>query len=117
MFIPKPVTVEFNQTEKLGVLKAIDQVLRVDDRIYEGESFFISQLSKVVDFDRDLFDKAREMKLEEAIHTLREMSEEKKEAFAALLNEAANADGKVQEAELRTIYDIFSRAGMNFDHL
>ena len=71
----------------------------------------------MVDFDRELFDKAREMKLEEAIHTLREMSEEKKEALAALLNEAANADGKVQEAELRTIYDIFSRAGMNFDHL
>lgn len=108
---------EFNQTEKLGVLKAIDQVLRVDDRIYEGESFFVSQLSKAVDFDRKLFDKAREMKLEEAITALREMSEEKKETLAVLLNQAANADGKVQEAELKTIYDIFSRAGMNFDHL
>jgi len=116
MCIPKPATVEFNQTEKLGVLKAIDQVLRVDDRIYEGESFFISQLSKVVDFDRKLFDKAREMKLDDAIQILREMSEEKKEALAVMLNEAANADGKVQEDELRTIYDIFSRAGVDFDH-
>lgn len=107
---------EFNQTEKLAVLKAIDQVLRVDDRIYEGESFFISQLSKVVDFDRKLFEKAREMKLDEAIRTLRGMSEEKKEALAVMLNEAANADGKVQEDELKTIYDIFSRAGVDFDH-
>jgi len=88
----------------------------VDDRIYEGESFFISQLSKVVDFDRKLFDKAREMKLDDAIQILREMSEEKKEALAVMLNEAANADGKVQEDELRTIYDIFSRAGVDFDH-
>jgi hypothetical protein len=117
MWIPKPATVEFNQKEKLGVLKAINQVLRVDDRIYEGESFFVSQLSKVVDFDRKLFDQAREMKLDDAILVLREMSEEKKEALAAMLNEAANADGKVQEAELKTIYDIFSRAGMNFDNL
>lgn len=117
MYIPKPVTVEFTQTEKLGVLKAIDQVLRVDDRIYEGESFFVSQLSKVVDFDRNLFDQARAMNLHEAIDVLREMSDEKKEALAAMLNEAANADGKVQEAELKTIYDIFSRAGMDFDHL
>ena len=88
----------------------------MDDRIYEGESFFISQLSKVVDFDRKLFDKAREMKLDDAIQILREMSEEKKEALAVMLNEAANADGKVQEDELRTIYDIFSRAGVDFDH-
>ncbi|MEJ2584809.1 MAG: TerB family tellurite resistance protein [Robiginitalea sp.] len=107
---------DFNETEKLGVLKAIDQVLRVDDRIYEGESFFLSQLSKVVNFDRELFVKAREMKLEDAIRTLRDMSEDKKEALAGMLNQAANADGKVQEAELKTIYDIFSRAGMDFDN-
>ncbi len=108
---------EFNQTEKLGVLKAIDQVLRVDDRIYEGESFFISQLSKVVDFDRKLFDKARGMKMEDAIRTIRDMSADKKEALALMLREAANADGKVQEEELKTIYDIFSRAGVDFDDL
>lgn len=108
---------EFNQTEKLGVLKAIDQVLRVDDRIYEGESFFISQLSKVVDFDRKLFDEARGMKMEDAIRTIRDMSADKKEALALMLREAANADGKVQEEELKTIYDIFSRAGVDFDDL
>jgi uncharacterized tellurite resistance protein B-like protein len=107
--------VEFNQTEKLGVLKAIDQVLRVDDRIYEGESFFISQLSKVVDFDRELFEKARELKLDEAVDILRDMPSYKKEALAVMLNEAANADGKVQEEELRTIHDIFSRAGVDFE--
>ena len=115
MCISKPGTVEFNQTEKLGVLKAINQVLRVDDRIYEGESFFISQLSKVVGFDRKLFEKARDMNLDEAIEILRKMSEDKKEALAVMLNEAANADGKVQEEELRTIHDIFSRAGVDFD--
>ena len=107
---------EFNQLEKLGVLKAIDQVLRVDDRIYEGESFFISQLSRVVDFDRDLFEKARNMKLEDAIDVLREMPDYKKEALAVMLNQAANADGKVQEDELRTIHDIFSRAGVDFEN-
>ena len=116
MFISKPGIVEFNKTEKLGVLKAINQVLRVDDRIYEGESFFVSQLSRVVGFDRKLFEQARDMKLDEAIQILREMSEEKKEALAVMLNEAANADGKVQEEELRTIHDIFSRAGVDFDH-
>lgn len=106
---------EYNQAEKLGVLKAIDQVLRVDDRIYEGESFFISQLSKVMDFDRALFDEARKLNLDEAIGILRGMSDEKKEALAVMLNQAANADGKVQDDELKTIYTIFSRAGVEFD--
>lgn len=107
---------EFNKTEKLGVLKAIDQVLRVDDRIYEGESFFIAQLSKVVDFDQKLFEKARGLKLEEAIDALKGMPDYKKEALAVMLNEAANSDGKVADEELRTIHDIFSRAGVDFEN-
>lgn len=107
---------EFNRLEKLGVLKAIDQVLRVDDRIYEGESFFVSQLSRVIDFDRELFERAGKMELDDAIKVLRDMPDHKKEALAVMLNEAANADGKVQEEELRTIQDIFSRAGVDFEN-
>ena len=63
----------------MGVIKAIDEVIRVDDRIYEGESFFISQLSKVVDFDLELFDRARKMKLSDAIAVLKTMPDDKKE--------------------------------------
>jgi len=33
------------------------------------------------------------------------------------LNEAANADGRVGEEELKTIYRIFTRIGINFDAL
>ena len=112
----KPAKVEFNRLEKLGVLKAIDQVLRVDDRIYEGESFFVSQLSRVIDFDREIFERAGKMELDDAIKVLRDMPDHKKEALAVMLNEAANADGKVQEEELRTIQDIFSRAGVDFEN-
>ncbi len=108
---------EFNNQEKLGVIKAIDQVIRTDDRIYEGESFFLSQLSKVVKFDRALFDKARQMSLEEAIEILKGMPDSKKEVLAMMLNQAANADGRVQEDELRTIHTIFTRAGVDFDNL
>lgn len=108
---------EFNHAEKLGVLKAIDEVLRVDDRIYEGESFFISQLSRVVGFDRELLEKARSTSLKDAMAVLRDMPESKKETLAMMLNQAANADGRVQEAELRKIHDIFSQAGMDFDHI
>ena len=108
---------EFNKQEKLGVIKAIDQVIRTDDRVYEGESFFLSQLSKVVKFDRALFDQARGMALDDAIEILKGMPDKKKEVLAMMLNQAANADGRVQEDELRTIHSIFTRAGVDFDNL
>ena len=108
---------EYNLAEKLGILKAIDQVIRADDRIYEGEAIFISQLSQVLKFDADLFKKAREIEPEEAMAILTAMPENKKEALARMLNEAANADGRVGEDELRAIYRIFNRIGINVDDL
>ena len=97
------------------MLKAIDQVIRVDDRIYEGESFFVAQLSKVIGFDRQLFDMAREMDMADALAILREMPDRKKETLARMLSEAAAADGKVDERELKTIYQIFRDAGVDFE--
>jgi len=113
----KPGTVEFTQDEKLGVIKAIDQIIRVDDRIYEGESFFISQLSKVVDFDRELFDRARKMTMADAIKALKTMPKHKKAVLAKILSEAAGADGRVDEEELKLIYRIFREAGVDSENL
>jgi len=109
--------VEFNLAEKLGILKAIDQVIMADDNIYEGEAIFVSQLSNVMGFSAELFRKAREVPLEEALAILAVMSPDKKEALAIMLNEAANADGRVGEEELKTIYRIFTRIGVDFDAL
>ena len=108
---------EFNLAEKLGILKAIDQVIMADDNIYEGEAIFVSQLSNVMGFSAEIFKKAREVKLEEAMAILEVMSRDKKEALAIILNEAANADGRVGEEELKTIYRIFTRIGIDFDAL
>ncbi len=108
---------EYNLAEKLGILKAVDQVIRADDRIYEGEAVFISQLANVVHFDADLFKRAREVDMEEAMAILKAMPQNKKEALANMLNEAANADGRVGADELRAIYRIFTHIGIEFDTL
>ena len=108
---------EFNLAEKLGILKAIDQVIMADDNIYEGEAIFIAQLSNVMGFSAEIFRKAREVELEEAMAILEAMSRDKKEALAIMLNEAANADGRVGEEELKIIYRIFTRIGIDFDAL
>lgn len=88
-----------------------------DDNIYEGEAIFVSQLSNVMGFSAEIYKKAREVPLEEALAILSVMSRGKKEALAIMLNEAANADGRVGEEELKTIYRIFTRIGVDFDAL
>lgn len=108
---------KFNLAEKLGILKAIDQVIMADDNIYEGEAVFVSQLSNVMGFSAEIFEKAREVELEEAMAILEAMSRDKKEALTIILNEAANADGRVGEEELKIIYRIFTRIGIDFDAL
>jgi uncharacterized tellurite resistance protein B-like protein len=108
---------EFNLAEKLGILKAVDQIIRADDKIYEGEAIFVSQLANVVGFDASLYKEARNVDLGEAMAILGAMPEAKKEALAVMLNEAANADGRVGDEELKAIYQIFTRIGIGFDQL
>ncbi|MDM9630285.1 TerB family tellurite resistance protein [Robiginitalea aurantiaca] len=108
---------EFNLAEKLGILKAIDQVILADDNVYEGEAIFVSQLSNVVGFSAELFREARKVEVEEAMGILEAMPMAKKEALAIMLNEAANSDGRVGEDELKIIYRIFRRIGIDFDEI
>lgn len=108
---------EFSLAEKLGILKAIDQVIRVDGNIYEGEAVFISQLSSVVKFDSQIYQQAREIELDQAMGILKSMPDAKKHVLASILNEAANADGRVGEDELRMIYKIFSNIGIDVDQI
>ena len=108
---------EFNLAEKLGILKAVDQVILADDKIYEGEAIFVSQLSNVLGFSAEIYRKAREIEYEEAMGILRAMSNDKKDALAIMLNEAANADGRVGEEELKTIYRIFACIDIQFEEI
>ena len=107
---------DYNLAEKLAILKAIDEVLTIDDRVYEGEVFFIQQLSSVLKFKMDMIPEARETDAAEAMAILRAMPEPKKHALARLLNEAANADGRVAEQEIKLIYRILSDIGVELDY-
>ncbi|WP_445383259.1 TerB family tellurite resistance protein [Robiginitalea sp. IMCC43444] len=109
--------VDFNLAEKLAIIKAIDEVLTIDDRIYEGEVFFIRQLSSILKIEMDMIREARKIDATQAMGILRALPEHKKNTLARLLNEAANADGKVAEQEIRLIYRILSDIGVEVDYL
>ena len=104
---------KFNLLEKLAVLKAIDEVIQMDEQIKLGEVKFMDRLSEALDFDPSLVLEARKAEPAEAIGVLKAMPEPQKQTLARLMNEAANADGDVDEREIQFIYRVFSAAGID----
>lgn len=102
----------FNLVEKLAVIKAIDEVIRVDSKIRPEELDYMAQLSDVLDFDSDHILQAREVEPAEALAVLKAMPKDKQQSLVKLMTEAANADGEVDEMEIRFIYRVFSAAGI-----
>ncbi|MDG1571165.1 TerB family tellurite resistance protein [Robiginitalea sp. M366] len=106
---------QFNLLEKLAVLKAIDEVIQMDNQIKRGEVRFMDRLADALDFKPELILEARKAEPGEALGVLRAMPDAQKQALARLMNEAANADGDVDEKEIQFIYRVFSAAGIDVD--
>ncbi|MDM9630290.1 DUF533 domain-containing protein [Robiginitalea aurantiaca] len=107
---------EFNAIEKLAILKAVDEVIRMDDILHIGELDYLSKLAEVLEFDTEQILQAREVEAIQAISVIRVMSEQKKAFLMRSMTEAANADGKVDEAEIQFIYRVFAAAGISVEH-
>lgn len=106
---------DFNLIEKLAILKAIDEVIQMDEEVRKGEVRFMDQLARALDFKPDFVAEARKVEPAEALAVLKAMPQEQKQTLARLLNEAANADGEVDEREIRFIYRVFAAAGIEVD--
>ena len=104
---------EFNLVEKLAVLKAIDEVIQMDETVKRGEARFMERLSEALDFEQDLVLEARKVEPAEALGVLKAMPEPQKQALARLMNDAANADGDVDEREIQFIFRVLNAAGID----
>ena len=104
---------ELNIIEKLAVIKAVDEVIRMDDMLDVGELDYLSQLAEVMNFDTDLLIQAREVEAIEAIAVIQVMPESKKTFLVRSMTEAANADGVVDEAEMQFIFRVMAAAGIS----
>ena len=104
---------ELNIIEKLAVIKAVDEVIRMDDMLDVGELDYLTQLAEAMNFDAELLLQAREVEAIEAIAVIRVMPESKKAFLLRIMTEAANADGVVDEAEIQFIYRLLAAAGIS----
>lgn len=105
----------FNLLEKLAVIKAIDELIQMDEAVRPGEVRYMQQLAEAMDFDLDLVLEARDSEPAEALAVLKAMPAEKQQALIRLMTEAANADGEVDEKEIQFIYRVFAAAGIEPD--
>jgi len=105
----------FNLAEKLAIVKAIDEVIRVDGQVDKGEIDFLTQLMDILKFDRGLIEEARILTAKECMYILKGMPEDKKNALAVMLSEMANADGVFTDEEYQLIFNILLEAGIKVD--
>ncbi|MCJ7465741.1 MAG: TerB family tellurite resistance protein [Maribacter sp.] len=106
---------EFNLAEKLAIVKAIDEVILADGIVSSGEIKVLRQLMPILKFDAELIQEARNIDAKEGLSILSAMSESKKKTLAIILEEMANADGKVDEEEINLVLRIFSQVGIHYD--
>jgi uncharacterized tellurite resistance protein B-like protein len=107
---------EFNLAEKLAIIKALDEVILADGNVKAGEVRIIDKLTLVLGFPREYIQEARRVDARECMSILKAMPASKKHALTVLLSEVANADGSVDDRELKLITGILEAAGIDSAH-
>jgi len=104
---------KFNLAEKLGIVKMIDSVIYADGVVHQGEIGFMGELMKTMDFDSNFILQARNIVNSQSLILLSNMTDEKKQALATILEEVAISDGFKHEKELELLQKIFAVIGVN----
>ncbi len=105
----------YNLAEQLAIIKAVDEVIRADGQVNYGEMSLLNHIVAILRCDRSLIEEARKIDAKEGLAILAGMPANKKKALAIMLEEMANADGKVHEKEIDLILKIFSATGIHIE--
>lgn len=105
-------TVHFILAEKLAIVHLVDAVILVDGQVHKGEIGAITQLMKIIDFDSNFIEQARNINIEQAFMLLIKMSDDKKKTLKAILEMIAISDGFVHRKETDLMARVFKSIGM-----
>lgn len=106
---------EFNLAEKLAIVKAIDNVILADEKIAKGELVYLGQLMKLLKFDSEFVEEARKFNVKQAGVILEGLSQPKKHSLAIMLHEMAYADGDMDPEEIKVLFSLFEKAGIEIE--
>jgi len=104
---------EFNISEKLAIVHLIDLVIVADGEVHKGEINALSKLMAIIDFDSNFLIQARTIDIDQSVHVLKDMTENKKSKLAQILEEVAISDGYIHEKESDVIRHVFAEIGVS----
>ena len=64
----------FDQAEKMAVVKAISETIRLDDHYKLGELMYLDELMNTLDFDVQYMEKAKQLSSEKTVQVLQNMT-------------------------------------------
>ena len=96
----------FDQAEKMAVVKAINETIRLDDQYKVGELIYLDELMNTLDFDVQYMEKAKQLSSQKTVHALQSMTKEKKEALIVMIDKMAESDGNVHQKEKEFLVNL-----------
>ena len=96
----------YDQQEKLAVVKALTEAIHVDDRYRVGELVYLDKLMKSLDFDAQFMETASGLDPSQAAEILKGMTEAKKKSLIIMINEMMEADGVVDSKEMDYLVNL-----------
>ena len=98
----------FDQAEKMAVVKAIAETIRLDDHYKLGELVYLDELMNTLDFDAQYIEKANELSSQKAVQVLQSMTKEKKEALIIMIDKMSESDGAVHQKEKEFLVNLIN---------
>ena len=101
----------FNQVEKMAVVKAIAETIVLDDHYKVGELMYLDELMNTLDFDIQYMEKAKQLSSEKTVEALQSMTKEKKEALIIMIDKMTESDGTVHPKEKEFLVNLIQMLG------
>lgn len=98
----------FDQDEKMAVVKAIAETIVLDDQYKVGELMYLDELMNTLDFDIQYMEKAKELSSQKTVQVLQSMSKEKKEALIIMIDKMTESDGAVHQKEKEFLVNLIN---------
>ena len=98
----------FDQAEKMAVVKAISETIRLDDQYKLGELVYLNELMNTLDFDAQYMEKANQLSSKKAVQALQSMTKEKKEELIIMIDKMAESDGTVHQKEKEFLVNLIN---------
>ncbi len=98
----------FDQAEKIAVVKVIAETIVLDDQYKVGELMYLDELMKTLDFDVQYMEKAKLLSSEKTVQVLQNMTKEKKEALIIMIDKMTESDGAVHHKEKEFLVNLIN---------